>query len=341
MNWKLHIALALCCGLSGCSLVRAQERPGALSEVGQTKVEEALKAGDTTRAIIVDERERTFLIHVPPKYDKSKPTPLVVAYHGLGLPASMMPSYTKLDETADKYGFIVVYPAGITLSWNAGARRGPLAEARADDVKFTREMVKDLEKVLNIDKRRVFATGMSNGGMLCYKLANEASDLFAAIAPVSGTMTYSEITSKRPVPVIHFHGTDDGVVGYDQKREMLGGLVYVASAPDTIAAWVKFDGCKSKPIETDLPDKESDGTTVTKRDYGTGRDGVEVVLYTIKGGGHTWPGVTPPAKNLSDRFLGLATFDISANELMWEFFAKHPMPEAEKAAEKVPGARDL
>ncbi len=341
MKWNLLLYATLCCSFTGCSIVRAQERVEGIPGVGQATVDEPLKPGDVTRELAVDERERTFLIHVPPKYDKSKPTPLVVAYHGLGLPASMMPSYTNLDATADKYGFIVVYPAGITLSWNAGARKGPLAEARADDVKFTRAMLDDLEKVLNIDKRRVYATGMSNGGMLCYKLANEVSDRFAAIAPVSGTMTYSEITSKRAVPVIHFHGTDDGVVGYDQKREMLGGLVYVASAPDTIAAWVKFDGCKAKPVETEMPDKEKDGTTVTKIDFGTGRDGSEVVLYTIKGGGHTWPGVTPPAKQLSDRFLGLATFDISANELMWEFFAKHPMPEAVQAEKKLPGARDL
>jgi polyhydroxybutyrate depolymerase len=346
MKRNLVIVALLGCCISGCALTIGQEPAKGL--IGEsTAVDPLLKAGDHDRKLVVDELERIFIVHVPPNYDKAKPTPLVIAMHGLGLPAEMMPSYTQLNKTADEQGFIVVYPAGsgVGFSWNAGARKGPLAEFRADEVKFISAMLDDLEKVLNVDKRRVYATGMSNGGMMCYLLANSLSDRIAAIAPVSGTMTYTEITSKRPVPVIHFHGTDDGMVPYGDGRAMLGGLVLIQSAPNTIKAWAKFDGCKTDPIETELKDKEADGTTVTKFDYGVGRDGAEVVHYMIKGGGHTWPGVTPPVKQVSDRVLGLATFDISANELMWEFFKKHPMPEKYAIEAKkdppVKGARSL
>lgn len=339
----LSLLLLACAASSGCALAIAQDR---LPQIGAPPAQEAVKElgpGDHDRMLVVDERERTFIVHVPPSYDKTKPIPLVLAFHGLGLPSSMMPSYTNLNETADKNGFVVVYPAGIALSWNAGARKGPLAEGRADDVKFTSEMLDDLERVLNIDKRRVYATGMSNGGMLCYRLANELSHRIAAIAPVSGTMTYTKITSKRAVPVIHFHGTADELVYYDRKREVLAGRLFIESTPDTISAWAKFNGCTAEPVETALPDKEADETTVVKTDYGAGRDGAEVILYTIKGGGHTWPGVKPPAEPLSERFLGATTYDISANELMWEFFHKHPMPEGviKDAPPKNPQERSL
>lgn len=322
----LSLLLMACAASSGCALAIAQDLPSILRDPVPEAPKE-LGPGDHDRTLVVDGRERTFIVHVPPSYDKAKPTPLVLAFHGLGLPVSMMPSYTNLNETADKHGFIVVYPAGIALSWNAGARKGPLAEGRADDVKFTSEMLDDLERVLNIDKRRVYAAGMSNGAMLCYRLANELSHRIAAIAPVSGTMTYTKITSKRAVPIIHFHGDADGVVHFDRKREVLAGRFLIESAPDTIAAWVKFNGCTAEPVETTLPDKTADETTVVKTEYTGGRDGSEVILYTIKGGGHTWPGVKPPAEPISERFLGATTYDISANDLMWEFFEKHPMPE--------------
>jgi polyhydroxybutyrate depolymerase len=346
--------LLVCLSSSGCALAIAQQ-PGKTAELNQEKVlekpVEALTPGNHTKTLIVEDIERYFIVHVPKSYDKTKPMPLVLAYHGLGLPLAMMPSYCGLDATADKHAFIVVYPGGINTSWNAGGRKGPLAQVRADDVRFTVALLDELEKSLNIDKRRIYATGMSNGAMMCYKLANELSDRIAAIAPVSGAMTYAEITSKRPVPVIHFHGTDDGVVPYADGRDMIGGLISFAPAPVTVAAWAKFDGCKSEPIETALPDKEADGTSVTKKDFGSGKDGAEVVFYTIKGGGHTWPGVKPPVEKLSEKFLGATTYDINANEMIWEFFEKHPMPDgsqpakarapAKAAPAKVPGERSI
>lgn len=341
MNWKLWLGLLLLiCSTSssGCSLAVAQQPLGGLGvaqeKPAQEKPPEALTPGDYSREIVCEDIERLYSVHVPKSYDKTKPTPLVLAYHGLGLPLMMMPSYCGLDATSEKHGFIVVYPGGINTSWNAGGRKGPLAQMRADDVRFTNELLDELEKVLNIDKRRVYATGMSNGAMMCYKLANELSGRIAAIAPVSGAMTYSEITSKRPVPVIHFHGTDDGVVPYAEGRDMIGGLISFANAPESVAAWAKFDGCKGKPVVSELPDKEADGTTVSKEDFGAGKEGSEVVFYTIKGGGHTWPGVKPPIENISEKFLGATTYDINANEMIWQFFEKHPMPEKAKPAPK-------
>lgn len=354
----LPLALLACCFSTGCSFALAQQngaqQTGAQQSVlrkkdagdaasqvqekstqekpTQEKEPESLGPGDYSREITCEEIDRLYMVHVPKSYDKTKPTPLVIAYHGLGLPMVMMPSYCNLNETADKHGFIVVYPGGINTSWNAGGRKGPLAQVRADDVRFTSELLDQLEKMFNVDPRRVYATGMSNGAMMCYKLANDLPNRIAAIAPVSGTMTSPTITSKRPVPVIHFHGTDDPVVPFGEGRDMIGGLISFLPAPDTVAAWAKFDGCEAKPVETELPDAaKEDGTTVTKLDYGKGKDGSEVVFYRINGGGHTWPGVKPPAEKISEKFLGTTTYDIDANELIWDFFKNHPMPEKAKA----------
>lgn len=125
---------------------------------------------------------------------------------------------------------------------------------------------------------------------------------------------------KRPVPVIHFHGTADEHAPFNGgKGKGLSGTNFY-SVDHSIKAWIKANGCSEEPVVTKLPDKADDGMTVTKKTYGPGKDGAEVVLIEIDGGGHTWPGQDPRVK-----FLGKSTKDISANDLMWEFFQKHPM----------------
>jgi polyhydroxybutyrate depolymerase len=163
----------------------------------------------------------------------------------------------------------------------------------------------------------VFATGLSNGGMMCYRLAAELSDRIAAIAPVAGTMALVETHPARPVPVMHFHGTEDKIAPAEGSGK---GRVF-RSVEENIQIWCRVNGCPTTPQVTALDDRVQDGTTVACKVYGPGKDGAEVVLYEIIGGGHTWPGQPPPVK-----FLGRSTFDISANDLMWEFFQKHPLP---------------
>ena len=149
----------------------------------------------------------------------------------------------------------------------------------------------NLAKVANVDAKRVYATGISNGGILCYRLASELSDRIAAIAPVSGTMGTRACKPKRPVSVMHFHGTEDKYLPFEGG---IGGNSFAQMVflpvEHSIKAWAKADGCPEKPIVRDEPTRIADGTTVERKTYGPGKEGAEVVLFVIHGGGHTWPG---------------------------------------------------
>jgi polyhydroxybutyrate depolymerase len=250
-----------------------------------------------------------------------------LAFHAAETNASRLLCSCGLNEKADKEGFIAVYPNGTgrrqqRLTWNAGNCCGSASRNHVDDVGFTRALLDDLARVANVDAKRVFATGISNGAMLCYRLAAELSDRIAAIAPVSGAMGTETCHPQRPVPVMHFHGTDDAVlpIGGGIGPQFLATGV-LPSVAQSIHLWATADGCPEEPVVVDMPNKADDGTTVQRWKYGPGKDGAEVVLFVIRGGGHTWPGREPRVK-----FVGTSTRNISANDLMWEFFQRHPMP---------------
>lgn len=280
-----------------------------------------LTRGDHERWVTSEGKERSYLVHVPPSYDPSRPTPVVLALHSAAMNGSLMAKFTGLNEKADRAGFVAVYPNGTGTTslfryWDAGGVRGD----PADDVGYVARVLDDLATAVNVDRRRIYATGMSNGAMMCYRLAAELSDRIAAIAPVAGTMAIDECRPHRPVSVMHFHGTRDGLVLYGGPDERIPKNLKFLSVDDTIRAWVHADGCPETPTVTPLPDVVAEGTRVVRRHYGPGREGSEVVLYTVEGGGHTWPGRDPRVG-----LLGKSTRDISANDLIWEFFERHPM----------------
>jgi polyhydroxybutyrate depolymerase len=277
-----------------------------------------LKPGDHTRTLKVDGRDRSYFVHIPKKYDGKTPTPVVLALHGAAMNGPMMTAFCGLNTKADEAGFIAVYPSGtglgIFLVWNAG---GFASKDSVDDVAFIRALLDDLTGVVKVDPKRVYATGISNGGMMCYRLAAELSDRIAAVAPVAGTMAIEKASPKRPVPIMHFHGTADTLVPFNSPGK---APMKLKSVEDSIQTWVKIDGCDEKPETVSLPDTAKDGTAIERKTYGHGTDGAEVVLYVIKGGGHTWPGQEPPVG-----FIGKSTKNITANDLLWDFFQKHPM----------------
>jgi polyhydroxybutyrate depolymerase len=284
-----------------------------------------LAPGDHTRTLRVDGWERSYLVHVPPKYDPKRPTPVVLIFHGAMTNAPIMVAFCGMSQKADEAGFVAVYPDGtgtanLFLTWNSGGFHLPNADKRPDDVKFVSMLLDDLATVVSIDLKQVYASGLSNGGMMCYRLAAELSDRIAAIAPVSGTMAVEEYKPKRPVPIMHFHGTADAIVPFNGPGKDTPKFLTFKSVEETIRTCAKANSCPETPTQEDLPDKADDGTKVKMKTYGPAKDGAEVVLFEIEGGGHTWPGRDPLV-----RFLGKSSKDISANDLIWEFFQKHPM----------------
>ncbi len=284
---------------------------------------EPLGPGDHFRSLEVDGQTRTYLVHVPPEYDPQNPAPMVLAFHGAITNAPIMVVSSGLNQKADEAGFVAVYPngtgkSGFFLAWNAGGMVNPSNAERPDDVKFVERLLDDLATVVNVDPKRIYATGHSNGGMMCYRLAAELPDRLAAIAPIAAVMA-TACRPKEPVPVIHFHGTDDARVPFsdrDSKKLKSNGF---RSVSETMRIWARANRCRTRPVTTRLPDKVDDGTTIKRVGYSPGKEGSEVVLFAIEGGGHTWPGRKPFAA-----ISGKSTMDICANDLIWEFFSTHP-----------------
>lgn len=273
---------------------------------------------------------RRYRAHLPLKYDEAKPTPVVVVFHGGGGNPESMARLTGMNAKSDEVGFIVVYPYGSGtdpdrgLSFNGGECCGYAMFQKVDDVGFTRAILDDLAKVANVDTNRVFATGLSNGGIMSHYVASELSDRIAAVAPIGGPLMMSRLNAERAVPVMHFHGTADELApfkgGYGKGPTGGKGVTDFRSVEHTIQSWVKNNGCNTEPTVVPLPDNADDGMKSTRKTWGGGKDGSEVVLIEIEGGGHTWPGMKPLVE-----MLGPSTLDISANDLMWEFFQKHPL----------------
>lgn len=287
---------------------------------GATQVRcESYEAGDYWEKLQFGGRTRTYLLHIPASFNGNKAVPLVIVLHGGGGNASKTVETTGFSKKSDEAGFIVVYPNGTgrlkkILTWNAGNCCGYALEHNVDDVGFIRELINHLEKELKIDGRRIYATGISNGGMMAYRLACELSDKIAAIAPVAGAFNI-ERTPENPVSVIIFHGTGDQHVlyggGEPKKRADRNRRTdkSVASAADF---WVNHNGCSAKPNRTE---KEN----IIMEKYTGGRKNSEVVVVTIKNGEHAWPGGKP-----AWRGGDIPTTEISATDEMWDFFEKHP-----------------
>jgi len=295
----------------------------SIAQEPSPKTTDPLGPGDHTRTIMMGEQKRTYLVHIPKDYDPKKPAPVVLALHGAAMNGSMMVWFSGLNKTSDAAGFIVVYPSGTGtgpfLTWNAGGFKGKMAEGKADDVAFIAKLLDDLGSVAKVDEKRVYACGMSNGGMMCYRLAAELSDRIAAIAPVAGTIAIEESKPKRPVPVIHFHGTKDTFVPFEMAKGKTPSFMKLKGVEESVQTWVKLNGCEEK-AKTETISKDGDEMKATRTTYGGGKDGAEVVLIVIEEGGHTWPGMTPPAG-----FMGKSAKNVSANDLMWEFFQRHKL----------------
>jgi polyhydroxybutyrate depolymerase len=286
---------------------------------------DGLAPGTHTRSIRWEGENRAYHVYLPTAYTPDKRWPVVLALHGATMNGKIMEHFSGLTKTAENAGFIVVYPNGtgpanMLLTWNSGPFPQRLTKKHVDDVGMINELLDDLESVVNVDKKRVFCTGMSNGGMMAYRLAAEMSHRIAAIAPVAGTLVVDKFEPKRPVPVLHFHGTKDPLVPFEGFK-VKSSLTPFCSVDETIKLCVKACGCADEPEVSELPARiDEPNLKITRKAYNHGKNGAEVILYVVHGGGHVWPGRPSPVG-----FLGATTYSISANELIWEFFQRHPM----------------
>jgi polyhydroxybutyrate depolymerase len=277
--------------------------------------------------------ERTFRVFSPEpasfggsQASPARLLPVVLALHGGATDGLTLSRYTGLSEKAAEAGFIVVYPDGTgrlprVLTWNSGACCGYARDHDIDDVGFLRKVAAFVVENYRGDPGRVYATGISNGAMMAYRLAAEAPDLVAAVAAVAGTLDVDPAEVKRPKPVLHFHGSEDEYIPWGGGRGPRTALAAAhRSVAATIETWVRVNGAGPEPETTVLPNESGDGTEVIRHYYRPGNDGCEVILYEIRGGGHTWPG-----RARAERLLGKSTAAIDANDILWEFFSRHTL----------------
>jgi polyhydroxybutyrate depolymerase len=267
---------------------------------------------DGTWMLQVGSAARTVEAHVPKSYDPTKPTALVINFHGYTSNGMQQAAVSNMSAKADSANFVVVYPEGTgsPTGFNAGACCGPAAQNMVDDIGLTRAIITEANSRLCLDGKRVFVTGFSNGGFMSHRIACELADVVAAIAPVSGVLGIppASCTPARPIAIMDFHGMSDNTVPYNGDPQ--SGW---PSVLDTIAAWAKRDQCTDA-----TPTQTYSKGDVTCATYQHCAAGVEVTLCTVSDGGHAWPG-SPVA-------LPGTTQNISATDAMWTFFHAHPMP---------------
>lgn len=285
------------------------------------------RAQTERRTQVVDGRSRTYLLHIPPGLSRNTPVPLVIVFHGGGGQGAGTERLTRFSRIADRENFVVAYPDGIDRKWNDGrivpGNRG--ARDEVDDVAFVSAMIDSIAADLPIDRKRVFATGISNGAMFSHYLAARLSGRIAAIAPVAGGVAESlarDFHPANPVSVLIIQGTMDPLVpfaGGEVARRNHGRIV---STGEAVRLWTTRDRCAPVPSRGALPDRDpADSCVVGTTTWSNGSGGTEVTLFTIEGGGHTWPG---GAQYLPKWIIGSVCRDFDASEEIWSFFKRHP-----------------
>lgn len=306
--------LLLISTITGCSSSKAQERDARTRQVFSS---------DRTGELEHARRSRTYYLHTPKSYQPDHPMPLVLVFHGSNGSGRSISKATGFDALADEKGFIVVYPDAINHQWSI---KNGMLSLGVDDISFTAALIDDIKQIRNVDNRRIYATGFSSGGIFSQVVACELSDRIAAIASVAGSMPEaleSSCQPKKPVSILMLNGTGDRDVPYAGGKigDTSLGVISVAK---NIELWRSHNNCPSQANLKQLPDNNPrDNLKIEISSYSGCRDGSEVMLVTVKNGGHAWPGSIPAN---AAQPMAVANSSIDASEAIWEFFQRHTLP---------------
>ncbi len=286
-----------------------------------------LKALKWDSCIIHQNKKREFKVYIPGKYSKKFKSPLVIVLHGGSGNNIAIERFTGFSKLAEKENFLVAYPDSYHGNWNDGReiKQSKSYRLNIDDTGFILKMIEIIKTKYNIDDKKIYIAGISNGGFMALRLACELSDRLAGVAAVCATM--SEFLSynckpKSKVSILIMNGTDDRLVPF------LGGDVKIGkqrrgkikSTEWTINYWIKFNECEKIPSLKKSFDNKNDGTEVEKYIY-RGKYGADVYLYKIINGGHTWP---DRVQYLPEKIIGKVSYEIDATKEIWNFFKNHP-----------------
>ncbi len=281
----------------------------------------------TNGTIVSSGQKREYLLYVPRSYDGAKPTPLVISMHAGATWPAQQKNLSRWNRLADENGFIVVYPSGTPVVFGIVRIWQTTPENVMTDVEFISELIDTLEAAYKIDPARIYANGMSMGGGMAFALSCILSDRVAAIGMVAAAQSLpsSWCTDTRPVPMMAIHGAADPIVPYDGGP--LGDPfnpvrpVYPA-VRNFVASWAERNRCAASPVQSTV------AADVTRLEYPDCGEGAAVVLYTLSGAGHIWPGGKP----LPEWRVGPNSNSIDATSLMWAFFREYRLRAAQSAA---------
>jgi polyhydroxybutyrate depolymerase len=268
-----------------------------------------LKPGNTTVMIQSGGSMRSYILHVPPKYDGKTRMPLVIDMHGKGGTGQGQLGSGWLPK-ADAVGIVMMYPDGLYNSWNGGPAGCPIPicccqpsqDHNTDDAGFLRAAVAKTAQDGCIDLKRVYATGLSNGGIMSHWLACDAADMFAAVAPVSGP-NMIDCKPSRPVTVVNFRGKGDTLVPYNGGMSVAGGHVWPSAMAD-FDKWSTLDGCTDTP----MPMPMHPLCQIRSKCAGS----AEVILCS------------PAAGHVI--YSGAAAEGVAIPDVAWEVFQRHALP---------------
>jgi polyhydroxybutyrate depolymerase len=302
--------------------------------------------GVVQEKIHINDLQRTFLVHLPKGYDSQQHYPVVILLHGLNQDGAEMARLTHFNDFADRDSIIAVYPNALGGRWTLGGgrepgpyRRGPYrrpgiwgpgypppprsepperreAAPRNQDMQFLHRMLDRLATNYPVDTRRIYAVGLGEGGFMAIRMGCNMADRIAAISMVGAAMPRMQnCIPSRPLPALLMNGTDDPVVPYDGGRYK-DGMMRLLSAEDSAKEWARLNHCSEKPSESKLPALPGGGKDTKIYLFDACQENAQVALYSVKNGGHTWPG---GEQYMTEKEVGKTSHALNANETIWSF----------------------